>query len=118
MTNRGTAYIIFNSTASAESAIAHMHEAQLHHQRYRTGELGHHRSPQEDHHLQDPGTEAHHRQDRAATEETETGSEVRLVGDTGVLRNVGMQDLPHATSTAGMQTGTGATGGDDRIAGA
>ncbi|KAL9130243.1 MAG: hypothetical protein Q9217_001536 [Psora testacea] len=28
-TNRGTAYIIYNTTPSAESAIAHMHEAQL-----------------------------------------------------------------------------------------
>ncbi|KAL9104636.1 MAG: hypothetical protein Q9163_000440 [Psora crenata] len=28
-TNRGTAYIIYNNTPSAESAIAHMHEAQL-----------------------------------------------------------------------------------------
>ncbi|KAK7631201.1 hypothetical protein IWX48DRAFT_523152, partial [Phyllosticta citricarpa] len=29
MTNRGTAYIMFDTTESAESAIAHMHEAQL-----------------------------------------------------------------------------------------
>ncbi|MCJ1240130.1 hypothetical protein MMC14_008130 [Varicellaria rhodocarpa] len=29
MTNRGTAYILFNSSPPAESAIAHMHEAQL-----------------------------------------------------------------------------------------
>ncbi|KAB8198892.1 hypothetical protein BDV34DRAFT_231728 [Aspergillus parasiticus] len=29
MTNRGTAYILFNDPADAEAAIAHMHEAQL-----------------------------------------------------------------------------------------
>ncbi|MCJ1251776.1 hypothetical protein MMC30_009014 [Trapelia coarctata] len=29
MTNRGTAYILYDSTPHAESAIAHMHEAQL-----------------------------------------------------------------------------------------
>ncbi|KAL8774565.1 MAG: hypothetical protein Q9209_000938 [Squamulea sp. 1 TL-2023] len=29
MTNRGTAYILYANTADAESAIAHMHEAQL-----------------------------------------------------------------------------------------
>ncbi|KAF1813091.1 hypothetical protein P152DRAFT_365269, partial [Eremomyces bilateralis CBS 781.70] len=29
MTNRGTAYITFNSTGSADTAIANMHEAQL-----------------------------------------------------------------------------------------
>ncbi|KAI9836077.1 MAG: hypothetical protein M1819_001691 [Sarea resinae] len=29
MTNRGTAYILYNEAADAESAIAHMHEAQL-----------------------------------------------------------------------------------------
>ncbi|KAF2843268.1 hypothetical protein M501DRAFT_903990, partial [Patellaria atrata CBS 101060] len=29
MTNRGTAYIMYHTTASAESAIAHMHEAQI-----------------------------------------------------------------------------------------
>ncbi|KAF7586888.1 hypothetical protein BBP40_008200 [Aspergillus hancockii] len=29
MTNRGTAYILYNDPADAEAAIAHMHEAQL-----------------------------------------------------------------------------------------
>ena len=29
MTNRGTAYILYSTSAPAESAIAHMHEAQL-----------------------------------------------------------------------------------------
>lgn len=29
MTNRGTAYILYNSEADAEAAIAHMHESQL-----------------------------------------------------------------------------------------
>ncbi|KAI9845571.1 MAG: hypothetical protein M1837_004668 [Sclerophora amabilis] len=29
MTNRGTAYILYDATPDAESAIAHMHEAQL-----------------------------------------------------------------------------------------
>ena len=29
MTNRGTAYIVYNDTPDAEAAIAHMHEAQL-----------------------------------------------------------------------------------------